>query len=329
MAKSKSTWSVMEIVDSIPNEQWKKERWYATDLGRCLGGVYYSRLGKAPTNPPDARGLRVIRMGKQMEKLLVDDIFNTLSKPVPAASIAKPGYVLARLKAVFWNKESFEEVKEILYDKEKTVIAKFYESIEYFVEGLKKVFFKGYVIPEIEMMSTQEYIRDEKLDVGMRIDLLITSKVIPTLIYEIKSVNSKAFWWMAKEGWKPKEEHALQVHLYLHYLRKKYPNAEARLLYVSRDDLTVQELTIEYDEVIAKKAEEKFRLLSKCWKEKKVPPVEPAIVLNPQTNKYQVNWKAKYCSHHGLCLKDLNWEKKAEDEVAKLNGIQLKKIYKI
>ena len=320
MKKIKEIWSPFKLIDTVPPKSWIKERWYSGDVNGCMGGAYFTRLGKAPTNPPDARSQRIMRMGKQMELLLVNDIKRHYMKPVNPEKLYSPGYLFEGLKREFWNEGMFEKIKELWYDDSIDFLDKFQRAIEIFTLGLENICYDGYTDPDIINIETQRYIRDEKLEIGMRIDLLIICKKKPSIIYEIKTINSKAFWWMSKgpKGFQPKEDHVKQAHLYLHYLKDEFPNILTRLLYVSRDDMTTQEAAVEYDKALAKMTIQKFELLNECWAKKEMPPVEPAIQL--EDGKYGVNWKAKYCSHHGLCMGDLNWEKKAEREVAKLNA---------
>ena len=252
---NKPNWSAQSIIDASPYEQLDKERWYATDLGGCLGGAYFRRKGAIPSNPPDARSLRIMRMGKKIEELVVDDFEN------------------------------------------------------HFKDN-----------PEILLLETQGYMYDEALNASARYDILIVPRNLTPLVYEVKSVNSKAFWWMAKEGWKVKPEHEMQIQWYLHKLKSTYPDIEGRVLYVSRDDLVIQELSVEYDSTITKQSIDKFTLLDQCWKDQTPPPVEPAVVFNESGKKWQVNYKAKYCSHHSLCLDDVQWLEKAEKRVAGLNS---------
>ena len=90
---NKETWSIQSIVDSSPYEQWDKERWYATDLGGCLGGAYFKRLGEPPSNPPDSRSLRIMRMGKKIEDLVIEDIERHLSEDPNILFLDKQGYM--------------------------------------------------------------------------------------------------------------------------------------------------------------------------------------------------------------------------------------------
>lgn len=313
-------WSAFDEMKTTEPEPWKKERWYSGDVNGCMGGAYFSRLGKKPTNPPQERNMRIMKMGKQMELLLVNEILDYYQKPVEKHFVKQVGYIFNRLKLYCWNQEVFEKAREI-NDSDAPVLDKFHQYLEYIEYLFRKVFFEGYRFPWIDRIETQHYIRDDVLEIGMRLDLLIICipNTRPSLIYEIKSINSKAFWWMSKspKGFQPKEDHVKQAHLYLDYKRKVIPDIQARVLYISRDDMTIKECNILYDEKDALSQVEKFKYLGECWRKKIIPEVEPAIVF--EDGKYGVNWKAQYCSHHGLCMKDLLWEKKAEIEVARLN----------
>lgn len=253
------TWSPQSIVDAAPHEQWDKNRWYATDLGGCMGGAYFKRKGVESTNPPDARSRRIMRMGKMMEDLIVQDIQKALGGD-----------------------------------------------------------------PDILLIDTQQRLEDLEHNASGRLDLLIISRSNPPILYEVKSVNSKAFWWMAKRDWQPNESHVLQINFYLKHLLPKYPDMLARIMYVSRDDLTIQEVPVMYDEEMSKRSDAKFKLLEKCFQEGVIPPVEPAVVWNEEGRKWGVNWKAKFCSHHALCMNDVEWEAKAEQCVAMLNAGEIK-----
>lgn len=318
--KDKITWSPFKAIEAKEQKPWKKERWYSGDVNGCMGGAYFSRLGEPPTNPIQERNARIMRMGKLMEVGLVNDIKRHFLKPMPAKKLA--GVLFPRLKEVFLKKEMIEKIKKAWDDKEMDIFDKFQRGLEIFEEGWEQILFNGYTDPDILSIETQRYIRDEKLDVGLRIDLLIICKpgTKPSIIYEIKSMNSKAFWWMAKgpNGFQPKEDHVKQAHLYLYELREEIPGIEARVLYVARDDMITQECDVLYDESHAQSQVQKFELLNQCWKDKVLPPVEPAITF--EGGKYGVNWKAKYCSHHGLCMGDMDWLAKAEAEVAELNA---------
>jgi hypothetical protein len=178
--------------------------------------------------------------------------------------------------------------------------------------------------PDILLIDTQQRLEDLERNASGRLDLFIISRSLPPLLYEVKSVNSKSFWWMAKRDWKPNESHVLQINFYLQHLIDKYPDIQARIMYVSRDDLTIQEIPVEYDADMAERCNKRFELLEKCFIEDKVPPVEPAVVWNDEARKWDINWKAKFCSHHALCMNDVDWETHAAECVVMLTTGEIK-----
>lgn len=71
--------SVQDIVDEVikkdndAREHKTKNSWYPSELGQCLSGAYYKRLG-TPQIPPDARLLRVFKVGMNDEDLIMNCI---------------------------------------------------------------------------------------------------------------------------------------------------------------------------------------------------------------------------------------------------------------
>jgi hypothetical protein len=252
-------WSAQDLVDSsFTFDPYDKDKWYVTDGGKCLGGAYFARKGLKPTNPPDARAFRTMKLGELVEQVIVEQM----------------------------------------------------------ERGLFPLMEKG----EVDDIITQDYLLDDKLHVGGRSDILVISKKYLPLLYEVKSIHSKGFWWLAKSNNKPHDHYVAQINWYLKRYREIYPGIQARLLYVSRDDMSVLEIPVEYNEEIANISEDKFRSLNEAWEKDILPPVEPPVVFNQDRGKYDVNFKAKWCWYHDKCLNDKDWLKKAEEEVIKLNN---------
>lgn len=68
--------SVQNEIDAVlmvrqEKDERKKTSWSPTDLGKCLSGVYYKRLGIKPDKEPDGRKLRVFAVGKYSEDWVV------------------------------------------------------------------------------------------------------------------------------------------------------------------------------------------------------------------------------------------------------------------
>lgn len=162
------------------------------------------------------------------------------------------------------------------------------------------------------------HIVDEKNHARGRPDLLI--KVGDHhILYDVKSMHHEGFWWMAKSGFDVKYHHKLQLHFYLRALKEQYPNLQGAILYVSRSDLTFREVFVPYEESIIEEIDRQFGVLNKAWDEHLAPESAPTVIFNPEMNRWEVNWLAKYCSYHHLCTGNENWLEEAKKEVVRRN----------
>ncbi len=158
---------------------------------------------------------------------------------------------------------------------------------EWIVELLRK---------QYQNIERQVRILIPELNVSGYADLVVNFDDGSRRIYEVKSKNSKAFWYMTKEG-NANLHHRMQVWLYLKALNLSFGN----IVYISKDDMAIQEYSVRLDE---KELEEvvmqELSILNKAW-DTKVPP--PAI-----TN--EKDWRFKYCQTHQVCLDTINNPKK-------------------
>lgn len=107
------------------------------------------------------------------------------------------------------------------------------------------------------------------------------------LVYELKSKNSRAFWYMDKQKEGPNKQHAMQLWFYLERLGID----EGRLLYLEKDTLSTLEYVIRRDDPSLREAVEgELKILVRA-SEAKLPP--------PPTLE---GWQAKYCRWHKQCV---------------------------
>lgn len=248
------TFSIQNLINqAIAEKQEQKEKtsWWPTDCGKCLSGVYYSRLGAKPDSEFDERTLRVFSVGKVFEE---------------------------------WVSGLFFE----------TVWAENHDP-------------KGQVRVEIPEYDLTGYI-----DLVVHVE----GRKIP---YEFKTVHSRKFWYMTQRG-QADDQHRMQLWWYLKFLNVP----EGRLVYISKDDLAIQEYPVFLnDEELSKEAIGDIGKLMVAWKTQ-VPP-EPATLFvksfDKKKNKdvYKLNWQADYCRYHSHCLGDPDWRQKAEKELKELN----------
>lgn len=125
------------------------------------------------------------------------------------------------------------------------------------------------------------------------------------IIYELKTVHSKKFWYMTKLNGQPDEHYLKQLMFYLMATGYK----EGRLLYMSKDDLAIAEYVLFADDLkIRDSVTNELTILNEAMKTGNMPDPEPAIVDG------KVNWKAKYCNWHQQCLGNKNWLVEASKE---------------
>lgn len=120
--------------------------------------------------------------------------------------------------------------------------------------------------------------------------------VLPDEVTDIKSQHSKAFWYRKDLTWKELEPklypNILQVVFYAVELHKE----RARLVFISKDDLSIQEYPILTDNYRVKLAKE-ISTLRDFWREEKLPPAEPRAYPN-KDGKFA---ECGYCLWETLC----------------------------
>lgn len=114
--------------------------------------------------------------------------------------------------------------------------------------------------------------------------------VMDGIVYEIKSKHSRAFWYMVNKGEGPSLHHEMQLWVYLKCLKKEL----GKIVYISKDDMCIQEYPVHLDTPRIRDAVEKeVEILQQAWKSK-LPP-------QPITDKK--DWRIKYCDiHTDYCL---------------------------
>lgn len=190
------------------------------------------------------------------------------------------------------------------------------ESESPFDERTYRVFKMGNLVEEFVVQQIASQYKEEEYSTQIRLEMPeydmtgYADLLIEDLVYEIKSVNSRKFWYMKKRGGKPDRHYAMQTAAGVIALKKE----EGRLIYISKDDLMIAEYVINkkqdkdlFDDVI-----KELVILNKAW-DKKIPPLPvPAIIDG------KVNWQASWCGTHKTCTGDPDWLKKANAEVRKL-----------
>ncbi len=120
-------------------------------------------------------------------------------------------------------------------------------------------------------------------DIGGRADAIVRINN-ELYVVDFKSINSTILQKMDK----PKEDHILQVQLYLHFFNLK----KGILLYEGKDNSMMKEFLVEYDENKVKKVLEDFSRLKVNVEKNLVPKQLP---------DFPKNWQCQYCQFREIC----------------------------
>ncbi len=133
-----------------------------------------------------------------------------------------------------------------------------------------------------------------KEDIGGRADAIVRINNELYLV-DFKSINSM----ILKNMEEPKDDHILQVQLYLHFFNLK----RGILLYEGKDNSQMKEFLVDYDKKIAKKILDDFGRLRINVDKNLIPQQLP---------DHLDNWQCQYCQFREICeiagAENVNWE---------------------
>lgn len=142
-------------------------------------------------------------------------------------------------------------------------------------------------------------------DVKGRADIVRADEVV-----DVKSQHSKAFWWMSKEikAGKSildiKRENVLQLGWYAIELGRKF----LRLVYVSKDDLCVEEFRVPVADTVRGMVNQELADLRAIWSNGTLPPALPRAYGSTMKKKSE----CRYCPWNTKCWAMEGWDKKDE-----------------
>jgi hypothetical protein len=122
--------------------------------------------------------------------------------------------------------------------------------------------------------------------------------VTPDEVADVKSQHSRKFWYNTKEMQAGKDikemfyPNWLQVMTYARILGKP----KARLIYVSKDDLCIQEYCLEFDTHWEKELDRELLLIRGFWTIKELPKATPRLYGGMETKK-----ECSYCQFKDKC----------------------------
>jgi len=123
-------------------------------------------------------------------------------------------------------------------------------------------------------------------------DVIVQKTVRRVFVVDVKSV--KSFDYLDE----PKREHVLQITFYLRVLREAYPGICGKLLYVKKEDFSMKEFDVPYDD---KNWRELVSRLSVLHRTLTVPSMRRHGAEPESKFVKEMNWGCSYCNHKNMC----------------------------
>ena len=172
-------------------------------------------------------------------------------------------------------------------------------------------------------IDAQKRLTQKQYHLSGRPDLRILAPSEEKRIIEIKATNTRSFMYVKN---KPNPTHVKQLQSYMWMDNMDY----GELIYFKLDwaDMVVWEM--ERDENVIQEIKHELIILNRCWESGELPPVPDELVFEPtlffdrfgnakeKAATWRVNWQAKYCNYHKLCVGE-NWEEEATKKSRALN----------
>jgi len=309
-------WSVMEHWNAMLNltKQYPaKVRDYISpsDLGKDYWGRYQKMMGVEPTNPFEDRVLRIFAAGDEFHYLM-RNVFKALG--ILKNSQDEPDKQGRNQWSVI---PETEKTLKVLgkYD----CLAGGNVNLEQIKRHCKEMNFSPFVEARTILMAEK---LQEKYPNGL-----------PDILYDFKSINSMAFWAKKDYLQEAYPHNVLQLYAYLVANNVQ----EGRLLYISKDDLTIEEFAVYLDTPkLKQKLQEDLEAMTYYIKAKEEPPKPSDYVFDEkakikfQRNKksyviigsYVPNWEIERSQYFSLlteCKNVEEWQDKIKGKIKDLN----------
>ena len=343
-----SQWSVQGVWNQFQNVNPRPPRPYnfirCSELGKDYWGRFMGMKGIEATNPFDNRVLRVFAAG---------DIFHDLVKNV----FKSCGIFINSQDDLDENgKEQFSIIQgnehrlNVIghYDikvggkpsEERIIKSVFNHSIDIAMELLKEIRGKNMSLEDLaSAFKFSDFIVDRTRTIIKKLNDTYPNG-LKEMLYDVKSINSQAFWGKRSYLGEAYPHHQLQLYAYL----KANNISDGRVLYVSKDDLSVQEFSVIYPtERLEQLLEKDVSEMSHYYLNDIEPPKPKSIVFDErktlsftfEKKKYKMvgchtmNWEVSRNAYFQIltgCKTPDEWEDKHKVELKTLNDARKEKL---
>jgi len=290
--KEKS-WSIQEFWNgSLILEKDRKTEprdiLYVGDIGAPFLDVYWKMLGIEPTNPFSDTIRRKMEAGNFIEAWIVwtfrkcGILKNWQGK---VRLLDNPEYlpVYGRYDILAGHDGDWEKTKKEVYD--------FFNKIQDL----------GFDFPYYEIVRKKTLLLLEGLSQKY-------PNGLEDKIYEVKSLNSMAFWSKDEPISNPYEHHINQLTMYQLYNSDGLKNVLGSFLYVDRDTTFLSELPNIVKEEKVKELHDWLRKMTFYYRTKTEPPKPELIIFDTRRQQWTFNWQIDRSPYRDKILGDVKIE---------------------
>ena len=262
---------------------------YASEVGRPYLDVYWSMQGIEPTNVQSDTARRKMEAGNFYEAVVgwvfqrVGILKETQAK---ARLIDNPDYlnVYGRIDIIAGHDGNWDKTKK--------------EMDEYFNKLIELEFdFPFFGVVKKISTETINYL-SEKYPAGLEDKL-----------YEVKSINSMAFWKNDEPIGTPYPHHINQFTFYQYYHQIK----NGSFLYLDRDTMSISELPNIIKDEVVKDIHDWLKKMTYYYRNNIEPPKPQLIIWDIKEQKYQFNWEVNWSAYKDKILEGVNVDKINEE----------------
>jgi hypothetical protein len=300
--QSVPNWSIQDPWNKSLELSWEREFkprdiLYVGNIGAPFIEVYWSMMGVPPTNKISSTIKRKMEAGNLYESIVVWTLkkLNLLVETQGKSRLLnEPDYlsVYGRYDILSGHSENWE------LDKEK---------VHKYFEKLREKGFEFPFLDKVERISltTIDYLSKKYPD----------GNLFPK-IYEVKSLNSLAFWRNDEMISEPYKHHVRQLTWYQLFNEQNVINGS--FLYIDRDTMSISEIPNIIRKEVVNEMFEWLEKMTYYYRNKIEPPKPEIIIWDIRDKKYTINWEILRSDYRDKLLEGVDLDK-VEKEVIKKN----------
>lgn len=314
---------------------------YASEIGASFYDVYHAMIGTPPTNGATETARRRMEAGNFYEALVVW-VFKRcgiLKETQTRVRLNDPKYLPVHGKCDIYAghdgdwRESKIELAELFrrldgaYEVDRLLVEEILgesgipfsdDAYKGFLAGIDYAKITGFDFPFLGIVKKMSFSIIDELEKKY-------PQGLPNKIYEVKSINSRAFWKGDEMIAIPYDHHQKQLTFYQLYFSEKGIEPGS-FLYIDRDSMCISELPNMVKEDVKAEIFDWLEKMTYYYNNKIEPPTPEVIVYDIKERKYQFNWRINWSSYKdkimaGVDLKDIMLKIKGMNKTLQMKAL--------